>query len=98
MATNTQLNETTKLNIKRPRKYKVIMYNDDFTPMDFVVDILITIFHKNEEDAFALMMAVHKSTKAVVGTYSYDIAKTKAERSVSLAREQGYPFRVTVEE
>lgn len=96
MAADTLLKNKSKTKIKEPKKYKVVMYNDDFTPMDFVVDILIHIFHKSNEEAVNLMMSIHKGTKAVVGTYSYDIAKTKAEQSMSLAREAGYPFRVKV--
>lgn len=94
MATDTLVKNKNKIKLKEPKKYKVVMYNDDFTPMDFVVDILIQIFHKNQEEAANLMMNIHKGTKAVVGIYSYDIARTKAEQAMSLAREAGYPFRV----
>ena len=73
-------------------------YNDDFTTMDFVVEILMTIFHKEHEEAVALMMLVHNIQRAVVGTYSYDIARTKAEEAEERAREQGFPFRLSVEE
>ena len=97
MSTNTQLSEKTGTRLKRPRKYKVVMYNDDFTPMDVVVDILIEVFHKSQEEAVMLMLAVHKGQKAVVGQYTYDMAKTKAERAVRIARDLGYPFRVEVE-
>ena len=96
MAAETLLKNKSKTNKKETKKYKVVMYNDDFTPMDFVVEILIHIFHKSNEEAVEIMMSVHKGTKAVVGTYSYDIAKTKTEQSMSLAREAGYPFRVKV--
>lgn len=74
------------------------MYNDDFTPMDFVVDILIRVFRKSEEDAMAIMMQIHKGTKEVIGEYSYDIAKTKVDTCTRLAREEGYPFLVKVEQ
>ncbi len=87
----------TKYKVKEPRMYHVIMYNDDFTPMDFVVEILMSIFQKSEAEAFQLMYAVHRGVKAVVGTYVYDIAVTKAEESVKRAREEGYPFRVEAE-
>lgn len=98
MPVNTQLSERTDTRLKRPKKYKVVMYNDDFTPMDVVVDILTDVFHKNYDEAVGIMMAVHKGNKAVVGVYSYDMAKTKAARAVKIARELGYPFRVEVEE
>lgn len=98
MSTRIQADIKSGMKLKEPKKYGVIMYNDDFTPMDFVVEILITVFHKNQEEAVTIMMAVHKGSKALVGAYSYDIACTKAERAVSMAREKGFPFRVTVEE
>jgi ATP-dependent Clp protease adaptor protein ClpS len=94
---NTQLADKTDIKLKKPKKYKVVMYNDDFTPMDVVVDILTDIFHKSYEEAVAIMMTVHKGNKAVVGVYSYDIAKTRAGKAVKIARELGYPFRVEVE-
>ncbi len=94
---NTQLADKTDIKLKKPKKHKVVMYNDDFTPMDVVVDILTDVFHKSYEEAVAIMMTVHKGNKAVVGVYSYDIAKTRAGKAVKIARELGYPFRVEVE-
>ena len=93
----SQLRERQRTNIKEPRRYKVIIYNDDFTTMDFVVMILKQVFLKSEEDANALMLQVHHSDKAVVGIYSYDIAVSKAGKATKMAREQGYPLRLTVE-
>lgn len=98
MSAKSQLLEKTNTKLKEPKRYKVVIYNDDFTPMDFVVDILIDIFHKNYKEAYDLMMQVHKGTKAIAGIYSYDIAKTKTELVINMAREEGYPFRVEVEE
>ena len=83
MPANTGLSEKTEIRLKQPKQYKVVMYNDDFTPMDVVVEILIDVFRKNYEEAVAIMMTVHKGQKAVVGVYSYDIAKTKAARAVT---------------
>lgn len=98
MSTNTSIKEKNKIKIKEPKRYKVVMYNDDFTPMDFVVFILMDVFKKSEKEAVELMMTVHKGGKAVVGIYSYDMARTKVDRAVSMAREEGYPFRIKVEE
>ncbi|MBD7912749.1 MULTISPECIES: ATP-dependent Clp protease adaptor ClpS [Clostridium] len=98
MATGTSIKEKNKVKVREPKKYKVVMYNDDFTPMEFVVYILINIFKKSEEEAVQIMMSVHKGGKAVVGIYSYDIAKTKADIAISLSRQEGYPFRIKVEE
>lgn len=98
MTTKGAIKERTDIKIKEPKRYKAVMYNDDFTPMDFVVDILMGIFKKSEEDAFKIMMTVHNNGRAIVGIYSYDIAKTKVEEAVAIAREEGYPFKVKVEE
>lgn len=96
MAENTRTQVDTNTKLKIPKRYKVVMYNDDFTPMDFVVQILIEIFHKNPQEAVSLMMTVHKGNQAIVGSYSYDIAMTKREQAVKRAREEGYPFRIEV--
>ena len=89
--------ERQRTNLKEPRRYKVTIYNDDFTTMDFVVMVLVQVFLKSEEEAQAIMLQVHHSGKAVVGIYSYDIAVSKARKATNMAREQGYPLRQTVE-
>lgn len=93
-----EVQEKTRPKIEAPKLYHVIMHNDDFTPMDFVVALLERIFHKEEPEAVRLMYMVHRSGKAAVGTYPYDIAVTKVQAGMSMAREQGFPFRLTVEE
>ena len=93
----SQIRERQRTNLKEPRRYKVIIYNDDFTTMEFVVMILVQVFLKSEEEAQALMLQVHHSDKAVVGIYSYDIAVSKVRKATNMAREQGYPLRLTVE-
>lgn len=98
MSTNTIMKEKTKIKIKEPKMYNVIMYNDDFTSMEFVVYILETIFNKGEEEAVSIMMTVHKSGKAIVGKYSYDVAMTKTTMAMELAKEEGFPFKIKVEE
>lgn len=76
----------------------MIMHNDDFTSMEFVVEILMDIFHKNEPEAERLMLMVHNSGKAAVGAYPYDIAMTKVQTAMARARQEGFPFRLTIEE
>ena len=83
--------------LKEPRRYKVIIHNDDFTTMDFVVEVLKTVFFYSDEKAEALMLQVHHSNKAVVGIYTYDIAVSKANKATNMAREKGFPLRLTVE-
>ena len=84
--------------VKEPRQYNVVMHNDDFTTMEFVVEILVDIFHKDDVTAQAIMLNVHKKGKAVVGKYPFDIASTKVNDALARAKNQGFPFRMTVEE
>ena len=93
----SQVRVRQRTDIREPRRYKVIIYNDDFTTMEFVVMVLKQVFLKSEEEAQALMLQVHHSDKAVVGIYSYDIAMSKTRKATNMAREQGYPLRLTVE-
>ena len=74
------------------------MHNDDFTSMEFVVDILIDIFHKDQLEAERLMLLVHQSGRAAIGSYPYDIAITKVQAATARAKGEGFPFRMTVEE
>ena len=98
MAAQGAFKEKTSVRIKEPRRYKVVMYNDDFTPMDFVVEILVTIFNKQEMEAVEVMYTVHEKGSASVGTYPFDIANTKVMKATQLARQSGYPFRLRTEE
>lgn len=98
MATKGATKERTDINANEPSFYKVIMLNDDFTTMEFVVEILVDIFHKDEVSANTIMMDVHKNGKAVVGRYPYDIAMTKVMKATAKARAEGFPFRLIVEE
>ena len=98
MAISGQTKEKTKSRIKEPRQYNVIMLNDDFTTMEFVVSILVDIFHKDPVSAEAIMLGVHKNGQAVVGKYPYDIAITRVNSALSRAKSEGFPFRMTVEE
>ena len=87
--------ERQRIDVNEPKRYKVYIHNDDFTPMDFVVRLLMTVFYKNQEEAERLMLKVHHSDKAVVGIYSYDMSVSKVRRAVAMAREEGYPLRLT---
>ena len=92
----SNIKERQKTIYKEPRRYKVIIHNDDFTTMDFVVKVLCDIFFMNEQDAETLMMQVHNTGQAVVGIYSYDIAQTKSQKAIKMARENGFPLRLSV--
>ena len=83
--------------IGRPKKYKVVFYNDDYTPMELVTSILMTIFNKGLPEAQSIMMRVHKQGKGVAGVYSKEIAETKTETTKMYAREAGYPLHAETE-
>lgn len=98
MSVQGETKEKTRIDIREPKHYQVIMHNDDFTSMEFVVNILEEIFHKDEIEAQRLMLMVHERGRAAVGSYSYDIAVTKTAAAMERAKEEGFPFRMTVEE
>lgn len=88
---------TTKPKIKTPDLYKVILKNDDYTPMDFVVQVLVEIFAKSREEAVKIMMYVHNNGQGVAGIYTKEIATQKAQETIYTARQFGYPLLATVE-
>lgn len=92
------LSQKSKVKVKKPKQYKVIMHNDDYTTMEFVIEVLVRIFNKKLEEAQKIMIDVHKAGKGIAGTYSYDIAMTKANTAMSWAKEEGFPFKLSVEE
>ncbi len=87
---------SNEVEIFLPPECIVVMYNDDFTTMDFVVKTLVRIFDKTEVEANSLMHKIHDEGSGVVGIYTYDIAVTKAGLAVSSAKKSGYPLRVEV--
>jgi ATP-dependent Clp protease adaptor protein ClpS len=97
MGQQVLLRRDTLERIKPPGMYLVVMHNDDYTTMDFVVELLKKVFHKNEGDASAIMLAVHTVGKAVVDAFTYDMAMTKKLQAEHLAAQQSFPLRLTVE-
>ena len=86
-----------KTKTKRPPMYKVLLHNDDYTPMEFVIAILETVFHKDHTEAVSLMYTVHFTGKAVAGLYPRSIAESKVAKVLTLAREKGHPLLCTME-
>ena len=80
-----------------PRRYKVLFHNDDYTTMEFVIEVLKKFFHKTDTEAVHIMLTVHKSGAAVAGVYTRDVAETKSTQVMDYARENGMPLMLTTE-
>jgi ATP-dependent Clp protease adaptor protein ClpS len=83
--------------LERPRMWRVLLHNDDYTTQEFVVWVLETIFHKPHAEAFDIMMSVHRSGMGVAGVYTHDVAETKLKTTRQLAEEHEFPLLVTME-
>jgi ATP-dependent Clp protease adaptor protein ClpS len=94
----TELVHKRREKIKEPEEYRVILLNDNFTTMEFVVEVIMIVFHKKQEDATRIMLDVHQKGKGTVGVYPYDIAQTKANQVHSLAQQYEYPLKCIVEQ
>ncbi len=90
--------EKAKPKLKRPKLYKVVLLNDDYTPMEFVVHILKVFFNMNEDKATNIMLQIHHDGKGICGTYSRDIAETKVVQINNYARENEHPLMSVMEE
>jgi len=88
----------TDQEIREPKMYRVILHNDDYTTMDFVIDVLISIFHKPAVEAMQIMLDVHKKGKGICGVYTYDIAATKVAQVRELAMGREFPLKCSLEE
>lgn len=97
MSLGTLLKPKQEQKLQEPEQYRVVLLNDDYTTMDFVVSVLMMVFHKNEMEAQRIMLDVHKKGRGVVGMYPWDIATTKAEQVHILARQAEFPLRCVVE-
>lgn len=93
----TGLKERTRVRVEEPRRFKVILHNDDFTTMDFVVMVLKAVFFKNDQEAESLMLAVHQKGQAIAGIYPLDIAQSKVQKATRMAREANYPLKLTID-
>ena len=93
--TGLALDERTRT--KKPPMYKVLLHNDDYTTREFVVWVLQSIFHKNEQDATTIMSHVHNNGVGVAGVYTHEVAETKVQKTLSLAKAHEYPLQLSIE-
>jgi ATP-dependent Clp protease adaptor protein ClpS len=95
---DTDVLTETKQKLEKPPLYKVLLHNDDFTTMEFVVFVLNKVFMRSEMESFAIMLKVHNEGVGIAGVYPFEVATMKAEKAMNLAKAQEFPFLCTVEE
>ena len=95
---DVQIDEKIKQTVREPKRWKVIFLNDDHTPMDFVVTVLQEIFKHSHDTATNITMQIHNEGSGIAGIYSFEIAEVKAVEVTTLARSQGFPLQVKMEE
>jgi ATP-dependent Clp protease adaptor protein ClpS len=98
METNAQVIHQQEISVRMPGMYAVVMFNDEITTMDFVVDILVRVFHKSTIEASNVMMEIHRQGQGIAGIYTYDIALTKKTQADQLSAEKSFPLKLTVQE
>ena len=87
----------TRARVEKPRMYKVLLHNDDYTTMEFVVEILIQVFHKTRVEATRIMLLVHQTGKGVAGVYTREVAESKTTQAIDHGRAAGFPLLATTE-
>ena len=94
----SEVAERTRAQTRQPSLWKVVLLPDDYTPMEFVVFLLESLFEKSPAEAYRVMMLVHTEGRGLCGVYPYDIAETRAAKTEELARSAGYPLKAVIEE
>jgi len=97
-STDVVIDEKIKIRATEPKRWKVILLNDDSTPMEFVIAVLIEIFKHNHASATDIMLQVHETGSGIAGVYSFEIAEAKAVEATNQARQNGHPLQVKLEE
>ncbi len=95
---DVQLDEKIEQKVTVPRRYKVIVLNDDVTPIEFVISVMTAVFRHNVETATELTMQIHHKGSAIAGVYSYEIAEQKTAEATQVARDSGFPLKLKVEQ
>jgi ATP-dependent Clp protease adaptor protein ClpS len=98
MSTDIQIEEKIKITVSEPKRWKVILLNDDSTPMEFVTSILIDIFKHTVDTARDIMLQIHETGSGIAGIYSFEIAEVKAVEATNISRANGFPLQIKLEE
>jgi len=98
VTTDVRLDEKIKIEVREPKKWNVVFLNDDHTPMEFVIGILIEIYKHSAETAQSITLQIHEKGSGIAGTYSYEIAEIKVVETTNLARANGFPLQIKLEE
>ncbi|MEX2270321.1 MAG: ATP-dependent Clp protease adaptor ClpS [Vicinamibacterales bacterium] len=93
-----QVIERTERREKEPDQHQVVLLNDDYTTMEFVMEVLEAVFHKSPAEAYRIMMLVHTQGRGICGVYTWEVAETKAQTVIALAQQAGFPMRAIVED
>jgi ATP-dependent Clp protease adaptor protein ClpS len=96
--TDIQLDEKIKIKTSEPKRWKVILLNDDSTPMEFVIALLMEVFRHTQNTAKDIMLQIHETGSGIAGTYSFEIAEAKAVEATNTARSNGHPLQIKLEE
>ena len=97
MSTDVKIDEKTKIKVSTPKRWKVIILNDDHTPIDFVIALLVDVFRHNIDSATTITMQIHETGSGIAGFYEFEIAEVKAIEGTKLARDNGFPLQIKIE-
>ena len=98
MSNEIEIELDDDIDLQEPKKYNVFLLNDDFSTMDFVIDVLVRVFRKSVDEASIIMLNIHNKGRDMCGTYTHEIAATKVIQVKNMAREQGFPLKAIMEE
>jgi ATP-dependent Clp protease adaptor protein ClpS len=98
MDTEVKDKTTSEIDIKKPSRYQVILYNDEQTPMEFVIELLKTVYNHTQDHAQDITLSIHNDGKGVAGIYYYEVAEQKVQESILISRSAGYPLSLDIEE
>lgn len=98
MSTDIKIEEKTSIKVAEPKRWKVVVLNDDHTPFDFVIAMLIEIFKHTMDSASAITVQIHETGSGIAGFYDFEIAEVKAIEATKMARESGFPLQIKIEE